>query len=719
MKEIKKETKIIVGISITVVLLAIIATVVVLAVKSVKRGSQLLSHEYVWVDNDDGEVTMLDGLFVAAAEGGYVLVNEDKVVSAKYADLRLVDAENKIYEFSSFDGNYGRIDGNGKELISVKASGDFIGDTAKFTDYDFCVRYENGGVLAGLCEKRFDRIYKHSQIEEVMSALGSYGDYESVLPSGIFFAKADGKYYIVSSLSADNMIELSGSTVVKIAYGFVTLSGADGLVTYALPSLEKADSLDGISGENIFGKDGKLFYFDAGRIHRVGGEDFEVSFKPEKIIAAAENKALFVGGGQGIFYDNGVVTEGRFEDLGVIYRVGSKLVYADTLGVSAVENETLTRINSGDKIFFLVGEVVNGTNALYEYKNGALEFKSDAAYTTYKNSYFESSRYKGEYEVYFMYGGKVYDTDFNAISDGIIVRKNLILKGGNVYTDLKGGNEIRDVERFYDVYDFAGNAINEYLYVKKDGLYTSNDSLLNSEFDSAVLRAFKAENGAYVFVTEKGIVCSQSVIYSSEYNDCVLMSKSNIALISDSQVRVVKATKRGFETVSSYGFFSASLDGGFKSANGAFGGVTFGKTCAKGVVFGVGNGKSGFVDADGRLVISPAYDGVYVSEYYAVLANGSGDGLRYAATDFRGRLLTDFEYTQVLPFGNFMIGLKADGTAEIINSRGNNVAKNIVFGDFLSVENYVTVSGRYVEDGNTDYLFVNVGGKYRLLRTYN
>ena len=73
MKELKKETKIIVGVSITLVLLAIIATVVVLAVKSAKRGTQLLSHEYVWVENKNGKVTMRDGLFVAAVDGGYVL----------------------------------------------------------------------------------------------------------------------------------------------------------------------------------------------------------------------------------------------------------------------------------------------------------------------------------------------------------------------------------------------------------------------------------------------------------------------------------------------------------------------------------------------------------------------------------------------------------------------------------------------------------------------
>ncbi len=719
MKEVKKETKIVIGISITLVLLAIIVTVVVLAVKSAKRGTQLLRTEYAWVENDGGVVTMRDGLFIATVDGGVVLIKEDKPISKKYAELRLVDEENKIYEFAAFDGHYGRIDENGNEIISVASNGDFIGDTAKFTDFDFCISDDGGKYYAGVCEKRFDRIFKHGETGYVISVLGGSSQFENVLPSGIFFARDGDKYFIASSLEADKVIELNEYTVEKLAYDFITLAGAEGRVTYSLPSLERVSALDGVAGENIFGSDGVLFYYDAGKIRRIGGEEFAVSFKPRRIVAQTENKALFVGNGTGVFCDGGVVTEGTFEDLGVIYRVGTKVIYAHSLGVSAVENATLTRINSGDKIFFFVGEVVNGTAALYEYKDGALEFKSDAAYTTYKDPYFESSRYKGEYDVYFMYGGVTYDTDFNVVADGTIIRRNLV-RDGNVYTDLKGGNEIRDAERFYDVYDFAGDALDEYLFARSDGfLYTSNDKQLLSEFDAAVTRVVKAENGTYVFVTSGGLACGQDVIYSSEYDDCVFMDDSNIALISSSSVRVVKATKRGLETVSSYGFFDVALDSYYRSSNKTANGVIFGKTCAKGIVFTAGNGKSGLIDSDGRLSIAPSYDGIYLTEYYAVLMNGDGENARFAISDFRGRQVTDFEYISVLPLGSFAAGLKADGTAEMINARGNNVAKNIVFGDVLSVKNYVTVSGRYAIDEKVDYAFVNVGGKYRLVRIYN
>ena len=739
MKELKKETKIIVGVSITLVLLAIIATVVVLAVKSAKRGTQLLSHEYVWVENKNGKVTMRDGLFVAAVDGGYVLAKEDKILSKKYADLRLVDEEKKIYEFASFDGTYGRLDSDGKEIADsvTKANGNFIGDTAQFTDFGFCTYYDGGMAYAklgnaksgdALESKRYAKIYKHGETEAVLSQVGGTGNYENVLRSGAFFALRSDKYYIASVYGDGVEIELSGVSVDRLCYGFITLSGAEGLKTYSLPRLEHIPELDGISGENISEKNGWLFYYDDGRVKIVGDEGFPVSFKPDRVVGREKvegkdwrYRTLLTGEGKGVYNDGSYINEGYFQDFGVLYRVGSKLIYAETLEASAVENEYVTKIETDGKIFFFIGEANAGMRALYEFKNGGLEFKSDAAYTTYGDPLFEDKRYKGEYETYFMYGGKTYDADFSLVGDGVIVRRNL-LKNGNDYTDIKGNNKIENVSLVSDVYDYEGNAIDEYLFVRGNEYFLSNDPKTPIGFDSGFRRVVKAENGVYVFVVEGGLKCAgdEETLYVDNCKEYVLMSNSNIALISDSQVRIVKPTKRGFEEVASYGFFGVSLDVNYKLMNNEKYGVVFGKTCQRGVVFRDANGNAGFIDSDGRLALSPVYDEIALTEHYAIVKNGgrTSEYSRYAVADLHGRMITGFEYEKVMPLGSFVMGLKADGSAEIVNARGNNVAKDVVFGDYLLVENYVTQSGRYVLDSKIEYIFVNVNGKYRLVRIY-
>lgn len=713
MKELKKETKIVVGVSITLVLLAIIVTVVILAVKSAQRGTQLLSREFVYVENDDGAVTMRDGLFVAATDGGYVLVKEDKIVSKKYAQLRLVDEKEKIYEFASFDGGYGRINASGSELVSVKSNGNFIGDTAQFTDFDFCYRFENGKIYAGLCEKPFDKVFRHSETEVVFDFLGA--DYNenkhvNVLPSGVFFAVSDGKCYIASYGAANTMIELNELSIERLSYDFITLGGAEGYKTYKLPDLEYVSELDGVSGGDILAKDGKLFRYNAGKVSMIGGAEFEVPFKPDKVVETAENKALLTGDGQGVFYNDGVIMSGRFEDHGVLYRVGDAVVYSGGLGVSGVEGRFLTRVDADDKIFFFVGEINGGKRALYEFENGALEFRSDSASTTYENAYFESSRYRGVYDTYFMYDGRIYDTDFNIIGSGRIVRKNLI-ENGSTYTDKNGNNVVENVERFYDVYDFKYEPANEYVFAKADGLYTAKDKL-SVELDSPIEYVFKAENGVYVIKTEKGLTCANSVIYDAEDAECVFMSNSNIALISDTQVRVVKATKRGFENVATYGVFGATLDEKYKAANWNAYGFTLGNVSASGVVFKVSTGKKGFVNSDGRLALPPVYDDIKLTESYAIVKN---NGV-YAVADFHGKFVTDFEYVNIKGIGAFAVCLRNNGSAEMINARGNNVAKDVIFGNELEVNNYVTINGKYVIDTEVDYAFVNVNGKYRLIR---
>jgi hypothetical protein len=62
---------------------------------------------------------MYNGRFIAALDGGWALMNDDKVISRKYSSLKLIDKEKLIYEFSTLDGKYGFIDTKGAVLLPL------------------------------------------------------------------------------------------------------------------------------------------------------------------------------------------------------------------------------------------------------------------------------------------------------------------------------------------------------------------------------------------------------------------------------------------------------------------------------------------------------------------------------------------------------------------------------------------------------------------------
>lgn len=724
MKDMKK-AKIIVGVSIAVVLVAIIVTVVVLALKFSNRETKLFSQEYVWVENDDGVVTMHDGVFIAALSDGYVLVKEDKTISKKYSELRLADEDEQIYEFATFDGKYGRLDKSGNEIYSVKSNGSFIGDTAKLTDFDFYIDRENNSEYAKLGDKRskaFDKVYCHSDIFDIMDELGASGEFTNVLLSGVFFAK-DGADFVIASVGYDDVINVSQNQIQTLKRGFVTVLEAEGLTTYKLPSLEKVSALDSVAGDNIYEKDGELFFYESGKIKHVGGGEFAVSFKPERIVdVKTENglKALFEGYGTGFYFYNGVEYEGGFANPGgVLYQVGRKIISADDLMSVGIETNDIKPIDADGKKFFLVGETVEGKRALYEYSSGGLALKSSAALTTYGKKEFAKENYKNEFVTYFIYDDFVYDTYFSVVASGKdikVLRKNLLQKDG-VYTDFGGTFEVKGATDFEDIYDFSGKNIGEYVFEKEDGFYAAKDKIVDKDkLGASLKRVFRAENGAYVLVTDSGIWCQSGEISYSQFDDCVLIGNSNIALISATHVRIVKVTKRGFEDVSSYGFFGVKLDKVYaESCKEAVSGKPVKHGMSSGVVFNIGNGKSGFVGADGRLALSPVYDGIVLTPDYVVVKSGE----RYALSDLKGKLVTDFKYTDRICLGGFLMVQKSTGEAELINARGNKVAEDVVYDDILAVRNLVMRSGEYVESASEGYVFVNIGGKYRLIKYYN
>ncbi|MDR2202652.1 MAG: hypothetical protein LBP26_07880 [Clostridiales bacterium] len=766
MRELKKETKLIIGIGLTVVLLAVIAVIVILAVAASRKGTQLLSLSYSWVEtNKDGRVDIYDGRFVAQIDGAYALVNDNRVISKKYGSLILADGDKLIYRFLTDGGEGGYIDRDGNETERVAVNGDLIFDTDGYTDFSFTYARQNGRAQARLGDKKsagYDVVFRNSEVKpfgeiDQTDLTDVIPRFSGGTPAGVFFARngtGDAATYYVSSLSGANerVLELAKSNSVKpiekLTAEFITLNdGQNNFTTYLLPSLEQVAELNGVDPDKIYSKNGLIAADKGGEVLFVtgggaktaagkNGADAITEFK-----AAAQNRALLAYSGSGYGYFDGSVLS-RIADVGALrttdgelFRLGDKILNAELKNVLPdVAAAELEYIADDKREYYIVKPSGGGElSSLYVYDGSTLIKKLDGVSHTYGDKDFFIGEYgyknggaRREYGLYFISGGKIYDAELNVIGEGDSLPAPGVLYKDGIYSDLSGKRTIGGVTVTYPVYAHAdlmyerdaGGAFvsfvkpdteNKYtktsgvIFQKADGVYSFDERLVAS---SAMAEGEKVE---FAYLTDQGalVVVTDRAMYCGD--DSVATQNYEAAYPFGSGLYAC-ATKSRIDV------FRAAKRGFEKTASYSASAVTITAVSKSNVVFADGGGRASLIDAGGKIAVSPRYDGILLYGEYAVLRLKN----LCAVASLKGRPVTDFKYVfeSVVPLGGFAMGITTGGGTELINSKGSSVAKNVAYGR-LESNNYIKRGGVWARDPNVRYYFIAADGVYRMIKEVN
>lgn len=311
-KNISRDVRMVIGVSITLLLLALIAVIVAVAIHTTVRVSHLYSATYLFVDDE-----VIDGRYIAVrSDGTYSLMEGEIELAGGFAQLKRGIG---CYEFVTQKGGTGVLNMRGKKMGEISRE--------QVAGY-FSLTVGRQAYTAGVIEDGATKYYTYLWTGEKISELDGY-EKASYL---------DGKYFFVESGS--NIVFDDGTTYDGYAAG-QWLARADN------DSYLITDGTNGtlISGDSV--KSGRL-------VSR------EIN---------AENPILyFTIGGEPYYYDltpadfNGVDGTVVEYDGNYYYIKGSTVFSADGKALYTGDN-TLTSVKAGyvkdgDKIVNISGETV-------------------------------------------------------------------------------------------------------------------------------------------------------------------------------------------------------------------------------------------------------------------------------------------------------------------------------------------------------------------------
>lgn len=729
-----REFKLVLGIVLTITVLVLLVVIIVFAINSQSKTTQLLSGKYDYVASE-----MYDGVVIVSQDGDYKLVKDDLVISSSYNSL-IYDSALQTYHFITSNGYAGEIDSSGSEIYRRKIAGtEIMQDNRTSTSFYIDTRYgddaEDGSTSSDYVIFDGEEFGPYNSVLTHVEA-GIDGD----VPIGVF-AYVDTQTeltYITSAYDTEVKFLLEDDTQFIGDLMVVIADSESDNKAYLMPTFEYLSLFDGQSAASIYYANSSpiLYEYESSR-HvldvLVDGEKTKYYIEQEPVVIYEMNEDTIV-----YYYEQ----DGSFRvSVETLSQNSASSVIVDS-GVLAEINDELFMV--GNCVFDALLQQVEADLTLpndeiidieYVNANGVTYYILDGDLYSYDNlvltkRFDDVECYMQADQIYFLSGDALYNNKLaTIISEGIVSIDNVctagmtsgidniqyyVNYGDGTYGDMSGLKKVENVVEIYALVNEFMAECDGYLFVDEEGNYWSFDEVVYSaEYMSSiqdeVMVVMKSDSGGYILVTAKGICIANDYIQYNSSETIVFYGGSGIAIYDSSKIVTYKLTiDSKLSTIGTYYYSNLSVV----------------STDTNGIVIEDSSGRQGFIDMDGKLIIKPMYESLYVTDYFiaAELINSNLSLLDHTGADITGR-----EYVSIdTIYDNYAILYDVDGKSCMVTASGIEYTDIVELG---MITNYVTSSADRVVsnysdltsqeiDETTNYIKFFIDGSIQILRYY-
>lgn len=697
-KSIKREYKILIGISIIVLSIAIIFTIVLLAITSGSASTVLYNKAYSIING-----TVVDDTIIGVYKGDYVLVHEDGILGARYDYIELYDEEKGIYVFC--DGEYwGKMDKNGKELERYRSNGIPI----KKGHYKYFMYSDvlTGKHYASYYDENTDKFIsmggydKIFQMDEIFSINGLNVS-ASKVEADIVIILSGGKYFI-KSFNTGAQIEITATPY--FTSGTVTID----FVTYNLETLTKIEELRGASPQGSFS--GVKFDFSYVNQMFVKVENGILSFKKgahatsivtPKILQMGEDYFLisntlnnlenftYMEYYNGIQYIKG---NGKKLEIG-----GKNYFYLEGYLIDG-NGVILGTVTGGENIEIIGNDKILAGDNLYTLANEKLTL----SLSHIRHFQYEQSEHLGGKEInYYVSDTEVYNDKLEKIVSGVgITPVDIgVFKAGNTYYN-DNGKKVEGVLKAVKAQSYAFGSIPEsYKYIFDIGnKFVTFDGLIfdRAKLEKEVSLFTRMGNNFFAIVKSKMVFADgESSIDIAGFKDIDIVNNNIIAVSFESAIKTYRVMGRRVINQDSYFGVSVSMEDATKY----------------GLVY-TSNGLKGIINKKGDVTLNPTYTELILAQDFALAANTTAQEFFGGIISFDGYQRTKLEYSYLILMKDGALARKSDETFVLFNENGSSLLDNI-----KGIEVLKNINTDKSNEVRYNYYALKMGGSYRLLKT--
>lgn len=763
---LSKKKKIVIGAIITVMILAIIIGIVMLAIRAGERKSYLLPQKFISVEKQ-----VIDDTFWGQLTDGYVIVKDGETISKKYTYIEryttVLDTEQFFYYHTS-DNYYGHLDDNGKEISRYKADGTFIVGSMKENSYPFYYKYHNDKYAVysnGKYVGEFDYVYKYAEFYNGFNNDNTKGN---GLPTNLLMYKEiddeSNEDSIYLTLASDLSKKLDFTKLMQdknyvLTQSTVSIFDADlnKYSTYSLKDLSLIEELDGFipSGtDKLDLKKEKSFISYKGDVisTQIDVDNKVIKYKShiynvevdadEFVLYKAENNNLLLtakknnvligyvfcsNDGKAEFFDitsTAIMT--RYSGSDKLYQLADGnlkgIIFDDNLNIISRDLPNLTQIKDSYHTYYTYVDAETDYTHFYIFdgnklikqkellKMNVLVFKQEITEKTTNFFVSENKVYDNQFKMKF----ETKDSSdvllpygqISPVSDYPFVK----LEGDEETVFSLNGNEFNAVDKVIKLnkaYYSEADLFIDYIIVDNSGVaYSYNGGEIFTESDK-----FNYKNNdmvaAYYGTGGRVVVeTSKKFLYSKDtsvrFDSFVFFASGYYAVIQDNSIITYTGNRNGLQEIARRTFDSKP-----KFI------VNAGELNSYGLVYQVNN-KYGYISIDAKIELEPVYDNIQITPSMVVVEYKEN----IAIFNHKGKSVTKFDRisSDAEVYNEFIfVASKTNLTSyELLDKKGKVVLSNVMLGSYQ-----YQIIASFTEDADMKkvaYLHFTCDGFVRVIR---